>query len=152
MKLRASVYFFILPILHSIWKGMYTAHYLQERKGRREERRDRGRKSERGKKKREVGRKGGGRQEINYYQLFQRMVQNRTCFHWATQSQLRWMPGSFVSPWPYFYSLHFRFFPFPVFVFFCWCFLWSSPECLTWLCHQLWSFPVWFPRSRRITK
>lgn len=40
IKLRASVYFFILishVIPDSIWEGMCTAHYLKERKGGRKE-------------------------------------------------------------------------------------------------------------------
>lgn len=62
----------------SIWKVMCTAHYLQERKGgRKEEIEEEKVKGKEGHRKR----KGGRRKEINYYWLFQGIVQNRTYFH-----------------------------------------------------------------------
>lgn len=85
---------------------MCIAHYLQERKGGRKEETEK--EKVKGKKGHREGEEGW-KKKGNYYWLFQRMVQNRTYFHWATQSQLRWMPRSFVFPWPYFYSLYFSF-------------------------------------------
>lgn len=120
IKLRASVYFFILTSHLTQYLERHVHSPLPARKERKEGRKEETEEEKVKEKEKEGGgRKGGGRQEINYYRLFQRMVQNRTCFHWATQSQLQWMPGSFGFPWPNFYSLHFRFFPFPDFVFFC---------------------------------
>lgn len=147
IKLRVSVYFFIL-ISHLIpgkaCTQPITCKKGKKRKKGREERRDRGRKSE---KERKTGR-GRGRVEED------RKLITTGCFRgWNKTGPISIGPHkvSFDGCLGVLCSLTLVF-PLSLSLFLLPVLLWSSPGPLTWFCHQLWSFPAQFPRSRRITK